>query len=523
MIAQEWQGACRAFFNAACTLYNISDNRYFAFFERCKSIAEEKGFQEILGHIEVFLGLAYYQKGDFSTAATHLSSGLKHAGTKDFSMLRLQLLSTLSLVQLAHGKFGIAKKLINQTLEMAREDKSNRFGSRYLKLRAELLWNQSQIPQSIETLQVASQQIQNKPNPTLEDFSTLNLFLYQSSILGKKNILTRDWSEKIKKNTFTWLEHLTACIELEINEQNWSLAKKLIKEVLEKSIDSGDRFHEGIARIAMVQAALGDGTDIGHIEEIIGMAAESVSKMGDSLLKPRISLLYAGLSYRMGDFSATRQYLKSANRYQRVSLVDKICIQAWISTTEGHSGKFSLPWQDAMIARQTRVYFAPKIVKAHEGIFIVSGKYEINLRQNPSLYDIISFLLNRASFSASPENIQTEVWKQSLHQKGWQQKIRNSITRLRNLFPYTIAPLILQRERIRVFAEAFQIAGGFNSPDERKQNALNFLNQEPMSSKMLSERMQISPATSKRLLKDLIANQSIISFKEGRKVLYQRL
>ena len=50
-------------------------------------------------------------------------------------------------------------------------------------------------------------------------------------------------------------------------------------------------------------------------------------------------------------------------------------------------------------------------------------------------------------------------------QLGWQQKIRNSIMRIRTLFPYTIAPLIVHmKNEIRLFHEAIdfveEIASG---------------------------------------------------------------
>jgi hypothetical protein len=129
--------------------------------------------------------------------------------------------------------------------------------------------------------------------------------------------------------------------------------------------------------------------------------------------------------------------------------------------------------------------------------------------------------LRKTSFSASAEDIQTNVWKQSLQLQGWQQKIRNTIMRLRDFFPQTMAPLILHDENIALFKEAIEFkrprqAGTKGSPDIRQ-----ILMEGPMSSHDLAKNLALSPATTKRILKKMAQQDSVVIIKNGRNVLYK--
>ena len=95
--------------------------------------------------------------------------------------------------------------------------------------------------------------------------------------------------------------------------------------------------------------------------------------------------------------------------------------------------------------------------------------------------------------------------------------------RLRDFFPYTIAPIIVHHEGVSLFKEAISIQPsrreGLNTEDE----ILRLLRDAPMSSTQLSKRLKISAATTKRILKRLTDEEEIRLVRQGRNVFYTAL
>ena len=93
--------------------------------------------------------------------------------------------------------------------------------------------------------------------------------------------------------------------------------------------------------------------------------------------------------------------------------------------------------------------------------------------------------------------------------------------RLRDFFPYTIAPIIMHTDTIALFSEAITIHPRGIQGATADKEIVRLLDDLPMSSFELARRLQISPATTKRLLKKLTDEHAVAAFKDGRNVYYK--
>ena len=93
--------------------------------------------------------------------------------------------------------------------------------------------------------------------------------------------------------------------------------------------------------------------------------------------------------------------------------------------------------------------------------------------------------------------------------------------RIRDSFPYTIAPLILQGDnQIRLFREAIYIKSDSRKTKRIDLEVKNLLKSQRLSSLELCKELNKSPATTKRILKELMERGKITSEKTGRTIKY---
>jgi predicted transcriptional regulator len=230
--------------------------------------------------------------------------------------------------------------------------------------------------------------------------------------------------------------------------------------------------------------------------------------------------VHAARSYQQGDYADCERILKHATKSNRLSFADRFLLSSCAATIEGRSPRLTADWQIKLMARFTRTYFAPTLEAVDERHFRVSGHYIVSLERHPSLAELLHYLLLKSNFSADAAEIQAHVWKQSLQAQGWQQKIRNTIMRLRDFFPYTIAPLIVHGDKVALFADAIGIQAARREGIKTEEEVLRLLKDSPMSSTQLSRRLNISTATAKRILKRLSDDAEIQAVKQGRNVFY---
>ena len=94
--------------------------------------------------------------------------------------------------------------------------------------------------------------------------------------------------------------------------------------------------------------------------------------------------------------------------------------------------------------------------------------------------------------------------------------------RVRDLFPYTMAPIVIHNESLRFFCEAIRILQDDENTNETSTDVRiqKMLSIGPLSSLQVAEKMEVSLATAKRLLKKMTDGNQIQVKKLGRSVVY---
>ncbi len=520
---QDWENAVKSIFNAAACYLNSGTKRKdeaFAMIEECRKLAEAANLPGPLSHCEAVYGMDAYQCGDYAAAREHFRRALEYLPINDKSYRRLHIISMLSFTYIAMGRYHLAKKFGRQTLDLAALDESERFKTRYINLRAELSWEDGLIEESKEILAPTISILETKGIHTLEELAFVTRFNIQESLLNSVTVQPKyKIDESLKKNPYAWLDFLYSCGQLALNKDEYPEAEAFFNECLSRGRQSTDRFHEALGLLGLIQSRLRqrkpkDCFDYLRDFEVI------VARIGETPLKTTVHFIQAAIAYQTGDFENAVRILRQASKNTRISFADKFVVNGWLSTLDGKSSRLTAEWQSDLMARYTKTYFAPSIEAIDDRHFKVSEHYVVSLERHPSLAELLHFLMLKSSYSATSSDIQTQVWKQSLHSQGWQQKIRNTIMRLRDFFPYTIAPLIMHAENISLFKEAIKIQPIRKEGLETDEEIVRLLKDTPMSSADLAIRLNISPATTKRILKKMTEDHLVTANKLGRNILY---
>lgn len=521
---REWEAAAKTIFNTAACHLNGGTKRNdeaFAMIEECRRLAEAENLPGPLSHCEAAYGMDAYQHGDFAGAREHLRRALEYLPISDKSYRRLHILSMLAFTYLAMGRYHLARKFGQQTLDLRAMDESERFKTRYTNLHAEMMWEDGLITESQKLLGDTVTPFETQGVHTLEEIATVTRHNLQSALTNGTNVPAKiAIDDSLKKNFFTWLDWMFSLGSLYLNRQDYGEAERHFHECLSKGRQTGDRYHEALGLLGLIQAQLQRrrAADVDHLVREFEVV---VARLGETPLKTQVAFIHAARAYQQGDFPGTERILRLALKGTRQSFADKFVLSGWVATIEGRSSRLTADWQTNMVARFTRTYFAPTLEAIDERSFRVSGHYIVSLERHPSLAELLHYLLMKSNFSASTAEIQTHVWKQSLHSQGWQQKIRNTIMRLRDFFPYTIAPVIVHADNISLFKDALFIQPSRQIGLKPEDEILRLLADAPMSSGQLSERLKISVATTKRILKRLTDERGIHAVKEGRNVFYR--
>jgi hypothetical protein len=152
--------------------------------------------------------------------------------------------------------------------------------------------------------------------------------------------------------------------------------------------------------------------------------------------------------------------------------------------------------------------------------FIVSDHYVVSLEKHPAMADLIHYLSERVPHGASLAEIQSDVWKESTNAQGWQQKIRNAVMRVRDHFPYTIGPILIHHENLRFFGEAIRVVRDHDDALPVEDQVRILLREGALSSQQIADKIEVSLATAKRILKKMSDENIVQPEKQGRNVVY---
>ena len=101
------------------------------------------------------------------------------------------------------GRYHLARKFGQQTLDLAALDESERSRNRYINLKAEMLWEDGLVEESQALLREATAQIESRGVHILEELAALSRYNYQLSLLGGRLVSSKlEIDEALKKNHF---------------------------------------------------------------------------------------------------------------------------------------------------------------------------------------------------------------------------------------------------------------------------------------------------------------------------------
>lgn len=521
---KEWEGASKSLFNtAACYLNSGVYARQEAFnlIEKCRNLAIQNHLPGPLGYCEAAYGMDAYERGNFLEALTLLRKALELLPHNDHSFRRLHLLSALAHTHLALGQFHLAQRIGKQALKVAARDESTKSNCRFLALEAELLWEEGTIEQSQTTLQNSCSNFEKRGVHTLDEMAALSRLLFQSAQLGcAQEPVKAEISHLLQHNTSSVILFNFARAHIFLNQDNFEDAANLFRHCEQLARAHEDKYHQALSTLGIAQVFLR--TRMPQMAEAILPDLENqIKNLGDSPLRTPIQFAMAAICYQKGQFNECKKILRATQRLSRQSFSDAFALQGWLATIEGRSFRMPHAWQKKLLARYTKIYFSPSLEIVDECNFRISHHYVVSLNRHPALATMLQHLLQKSSLASSAEDIQKKVWNQSVNLQGWQQKIRNTIMRLRDFFPQTMAPLILHDETIALFKDAIEFKRSRQGGTKELPDIQRVLLESPMSSLELARNLELSPATVKRILKKLAEQDAVIVIKSGRNVMYQ--
>ena len=522
---KDWENAARALFNVGACYQNSgveSQAESYRVVEECRRLSIEHSLSGPLSHCESFYGFEAYHTGNFAGARDSFRRALAALPANDKSFRRLHVMSMLALTYFAAGKFALAKRVAKQTIDLAVFDESDRFKSRYKALEAELFWEDGRMMESLEMLREVTAPMQERGVHTLEDLSALSRYIVESAIFGiSLNLENYKIDDQLKNNKNTYLEFEYASALMRCNSSSSDSAREMFQLCLDRSRELRSLNYEALSLLGYIRTLLRE-RKIDEAKTQICDLEIIVSRIGDTPIKASIQCLYAGIAYQEGDFQRAVKILTSVEKLTYLTYPELFSVQCCLATINGHSPRIQFSWQYDLVARFIRNHFAPTLSLPEPRVFVISGHYTVNLEKHPLLAQLLVYLIEKPGMVSSPAEIQTDVWCQSTNTQGWQQKIRNAIMRLRDLFPFTMAPIIIHDDvGVRFFASAIDICWLESTSVPVDVQARRILVSGPLSSQQIADRMQISLATAKRAIKKLAENDEIVPEKSGRNIVYR--
>lgn len=520
---QDWEGAARALFNAGACIQNSGAEKTedaTALVERARKLSVEHNLPGPRSHCEAFYGVEAFSKGNFIGAREHFRRAMTVLPTSDKSFRRLHIMSFLSFTYFAMGKYALGIKFGRQTIELAALDASERFKTRYQALEAEILWEEGKIPESMQVLQSAAHQLALHGVRNLEELSTLSRYQIQLAAMGEVLLERFKVDESLQKNQTQWLEYKYSRALLSSSHETSDDVLSELEDCLKMARSLDALNHQAYILLAIISQHL-QRHDLDKVQQRLSSLEIAVSRLGDTPIGAKLQFIYAGIAYQRGDFDRAFKLLHATEKMAAVSWPDRFAAHACLATLRGESPRFQYDWQQKLVARFVRSYFAPTLKFSGGKCLVVSEHYVVNLEKHPAMADLIQYLVAAPAGGVSLAEIQAKVWKESVNAQGWQQKIRNAVMRVRDLCPYTIAPIVIHNERLRFFGEAIRVIKDVSDEPSVDRRIQHLLSRSPLSSQQLVEKTSVSLATVKRLLKRMVDDKQITVRKDGRHVVYQ--
>jgi tetratricopeptide (TPR) repeat protein len=521
-----WEAAAGALFNQSICLVGISPlhrKEALLALQRCRDLARSHDLAGPTAYNQIARGLIALEDGDLHESLKLHRTGLSKLPPTEQSYRRMDILIQLTVIALRLGHIALARRYMNESEKVFRVHGICLYQPHHIAAQGALLFEEGKIEQATLLLTKAVEPLFHRGVQTLSELALAAVYISQrAAVIPKQWLNCRAFSvNPVLHGGSTWWQYQIALGDMALADDRISDATSIFHTVIS---GSSDLYHRAKAEIHLSKIFLRR-KEATKSAELARNASETLSKIGPTTLQTTLQCLKAGIAYQAGDFTLTEQLVKRGLRSSKMSFTDHLALKTWLATIDGRSPKLVFSHHINLISLQTKQNFSPTLRYLGHSTFLVSDHYKVDLSRLPSLRDILLFLLSKSNHHATYAELQQSVWKESIHAQGWQQKIRNAVVRLRDHFPFTLAPIILQSDGIALFTDAIHIEH-LDVPITRHKldpNVLQLLKQRVYTSSELSAQLHLSPATTKRLLKRLTENQQVRSIRKGRHVYYETL
>jgi tetratricopeptide (TPR) repeat protein len=510
--------ASRNIFNAAAAYFNEGQSDLaYTYVEESRKLATKHSLYGHLSHVETFYGHEEFWKGHFANAKHHFKLAYRNLPKNDHSFRTIHVLSMLTLVYLRTGQFKLAARFGEKTMLMAKDDDASKFRTRFEYIQAELLWEQGNFQESLDYLDPSIKSLQTNGVTTLEELSSMNRYIIQSALLHKKAPLNVHLSDSINQKSGDYLEYLYALGLSYLIRDEDSKSLQLFVECQQKAEEIHERYYRTWAILGQFWVAIKRRSSIDELKNLMRSFEIAVARIPEAPLKAHLSFIQAAIAYQQNDFQSAMKHLESAPRLSKMGHMEQRCLDAWMQTMEGHAIKFSDQPSLQLLAQLTKLYFRPSVCLSKNNHLVISEIYHVDLSHHEMVREVIHYLIQHRQ--CDDKELLVKVWHESTRTQGWQQKIRNTLFRIRSLTPQTMAPFILSHDSIQFFDDAIEVR--HELPSDHSQAILKLLKNGPMSTQNISSYLRISSATAKRALKNLVDSKKIQPLKNGRNVEYR--
>ncbi len=216
------------------------------------------------------------------------------------------------------------------------------------------------------------------------------------------------------------------------------------------------------------------------------------------------ALLQAAFHYRSSEFQECIQSLRRARQLSQDQFRRRI-IGLWLAFAKGRMPRKIDPELNRVSHELSNYFFRPTLRSLGNGLYRVSDIFQVDLSLYPVLNRLLQQILRHPDKALAIHDVQRLVWRQTSSLEGWNQKLRNTVARLRFQFRFMLTPLVIQTQGmilLNIDAIYFEQPPR-NISNERNHEILRALQNGPKSIANLHQITKIPSSTLRRYLHEL--------------------
>lgn len=468
-----------------------------------------------------YSGVVNYQKGTHKLALDNLKLALELLPKNELGVRRVQILGFICLVLHKLGQYDKADAYYEERKALCAKDPEVAKAAAFPLLDAEVLWSKGDWEGAAALLGAALEPFKDREVTTIDDLALVAKFLTLNALAGKKIHRKRfKVAPCLEGHRHTWLCYsLAKALQQALtgdDKANLRTCEKILKDA--KDYDSIS------ARQGALALILSNLTRQGQFDESFASHRQELALALESNPNSQCSLVLIDIAkaYRQNEFKKARELvLAHRDNLATLNVVDRTVIEALSKAAEGKIHKFSSDVGQRAVDRYCRDYLRPTICLHLPESVSLGHSLEINFSCQATVAKFIALLAEDPTRPLSTSTLQQKVWQQSLNQKNWKQKIRNTVSRIRMLFKPALVPVVLQDSNEVMLNHdiiTFTRPAREDSTDAAMIELLR--HNKELSSTELAKLMDLSRSTTKRKLKKALATRQIQSKKKGRNIYY---